>query len=260
MKAGTGTSSGCPDSLHMPTAVATGVCELWWANIACGEMDFALLDLEERRRAAGMRLGCARSTYIASRTAQRLVLARYLGMPAADVIICRDCEHCGRPHGRPVIAAAQIDFSVSHTAKWVVVAVVKDGRIGVDVEDRVIASADAIEAALSPRELRVLAELPDADRRIHLVRAWTRKEAVTKLTGHGLAASVRHLDVSGSVAVWRQAPRGSVAAEIRLINFTGPTDHIGAIAVTGQFQKVRHLRLSMRAARRSYISRQNELH
>jgi 4'-phosphopantetheinyl transferase len=225
-------------------ALGGGICEVWWTRVADREVDWTLLDEAERKRAEEFRVGHARQTFITSRAAQRRIAAAYLDCSIADVVIGRQCEYCGVSHGRPVISGAPFDFSVSHTAAWVAIAVTADGRIGLDVEDRRTARTCGIDAvALCSQEAQALASVPEATRPDWLLRAWTRKEAATKLTGHGLTADVSRLDVSEEVVVWQLAPTDWAAAQIRLVDLIGPDLHIGALATTFSVHAIRHFGL-----------------
>ncbi|KZX22305.1 4'-phosphopantetheinyl transferase family protein [Rathayibacter tanaceti] len=123
---------------------------------------------------------------------QRAVLARYLGVTAAQVRIDRRCARCGGPHGRPSVPGAGIDFSVSHSGGRVVIAVVGSERVGVDVQmPAAEISRHFLAKALDPAESAALEALPAASRLRALTQQWCRTEAAAKLTGVGVLAGVR---------------------------------------------------------------------
>ena len=74
----------------------------------------------------------------------------------------RECGYCGGPHGRPRFPGATLDYSVSHTDGWLVIAVVGRGLVGVDVErvDRVREVAGLADAILTPGERDHLGTVP----------------------------------------------------------------------------------------------------
>ncbi len=85
--------------------------------------------------------------------------------------------------------AAGLDFNVSHSGDWLLIAVARGLSIGVDVERR---RNDLDVAALaarffSPPEARLIAEQPDAGKRRLFYTLWTRKEAYVKALGKGLS-------------------------------------------------------------------------
>jgi len=219
-----------------------GICHLWAARID-GAADYqALLDQEEIARAERFRVAGAREAFVTSRGAQRLVLGRYLGRPPAEVRIARDCRHCGRDHGRPYVGGAPVDFSVSHSAGWLLIAVVSDGLVGVDLEQ--VSGSRAVDdlagRVLGPAEQEQLQHVPRDDRAAWFIRAWARKEAVLKLTGHGIAARLSGLEVTGQVAVASSPPAGWPAGAIHLRDVPAGPDLRAALATTVALTGVLH--------------------
>ena len=80
-----------------------GGCEIWIASIPEFTEHKAALDgvLTPDERAHVDRIGEGRGTARLSRGLLRLILARYLNLPPAEIEIDRSCPDCGRPHGRP---------------------------------------------------------------------------------------------------------------------------------------------------------------
>lgn len=194
----------------------------------------AMLDSDERQRAARLASTPAGDTFVTSRATQRLVGSHYLGIPPADIVTDRTCSHCdtGARHGRPRFKDASIDYSVSHTEHWVIMAVTGGGLVGVDIEDLHAApDPDGLaRACLTPDEHRNYDSLPVSERASWLVSAWTRKEAAMKLTGLGLRAPPKRLDVSGPL-VATAVPRWPTAA-IHLHDIDAPEGHLAALATT----------------------------
>ena len=98
----------------------------------------------------------------------------------------RRCQHCeDRRHGKPRLvsqardAGRGLDFSISHAADRVVLAVTDTGLVGVDVEAGTNTVDELAGMILHPDE--PIASGAD------LLRVWVRKEAVLKATGHGIA-------------------------------------------------------------------------
>lgn len=190
----------------------------------------------------------ATEVHLTSRAAQRLILSRYLGVPPDEITVKRSCARCGDPqHGRPYVPGAALDYSVSHTRAWVMVAVVGEGHVGADLDARPADHDldDLAAAALTPAERRAWRRVPARDRADALLAYWTRKEATTKLTGHGLTIPLRDLDVSG--------PRPTLLTSdpsVRLpyprpylTHVPAPAGHSAALATTTHVDQVRHLRL-----------------
>ncbi len=112
-------------------------------------------------------------------------------------------------HGRPTLRGqSELDFNLSHTGHVALLAIldrrVLRGRVGVDVESRrdrlgavpsrthllelsrvcfSVIERDALERAAAPEDV--------------FYRTWTRKEAVIKALGDGIAYGLQRFDVSG---------------------------------------------------------------
>jgi 4'-phosphopantetheinyl transferase len=81
-----------------------------------------------------------------------------------------------------------IDFSISHSGRYAICALSKDGRLGVDVEkkDRQFDLA-LLGDILSPEEMGYV--LGSNDKCDAFFRIWTRKESLIKADGRGFSAS-----------------------------------------------------------------------
>ena len=211
-----------------------GVCHLWSAPTAGAASDQTLLTQGEREAAGRFRLDSAKDAFVASRVAQRRVVSRYLGCAAEAVTIARDCRHCGKDHGRPYVAGAPVDFSVTHSAGWLLVAVVAHGLVGVDLEQ--VSETRAVDElarrVLGPAEQEQFLMAARTDRPGWFIWAWARKEAALKLTGHGIVVPLSDLDVTGPAAVVSPLPSGWPAEPISLRDVPATPDLRAALATT----------------------------
>jgi 4'-phosphopantetheinyl transferase len=139
----------------------------------------------------------------------RRALGEVLGLPAADVPLVA-------PPGRPALTGdlGDVDASCSASGQVGVVAVVRDARVGVDVErtsDAPLADVTA-EGWLTPGEVASVAALPRWRQGVALARCWTQKEAVLKGLGSGLLVDPRTVDTAaarngfGRVGDWELSP------------------------------------------------------
>lgn len=217
-----------PDGGSLP---APGICHLW--PIRVGALTADLLTEAETVRSERFRAEHARQTFITSRAAQRLLLARYLGVRPEAVAIDRTCSRCGEQHGRPTIPDAAFDYSVTHTRAWVVVAVVAAGRVGVDLEHQdTTRDVDLLAGTLAESEKQEFAAVEPADRTTWFLRRWTRKEAAVKLTGHGLNARFDALDVGGPTVAWRGPATEWTADAVHLLDVRASDGLVASIATT----------------------------
>jgi 4'-phosphopantetheinyl transferase len=218
-----------------------GECQVWWARTDAARDELAaLLDGGERARLSRFRRAEDRARYLAAHVLTRLVLAAHLGMAPAALRFVRMCRHCGAvDHGKPRLGEpAGIDFSLSHSGGRVVLAVARGGAVGVDVE-RLRAPRDLdglIAAALSPGEQAVVTALPAAERSAALLRSWTRKEALLKATGDGLAVALPAVivtppDAPPALVAWEAAR--PLDSEAHLFDLTPGEGHVASLAVLG---------------------------
>lgn len=98
---------------------------------------------------------------------------------------------------KPAFEGASADFSISHTADRMLVAVAKGRRIGVDIEEAspVFDSLALQRRMCSPAELARTATIDPVSRRRWLTRLWTAKEALSKADGHGLRKDFRTIEL-----------------------------------------------------------------
>jgi 4'-phosphopantetheinyl transferase len=158
------------------------VTVVWWAA-PVAPVDapglVALLDGHERDRLDRFRRPADRARYLAAHALVRLVLAATVGTPAAALVFDRTCR-CGAQHGKPVLPGGP-GFSLTHAGDLVGVAVHPDGAVGLDVEQvRELGDLSAMAGHVcSPQESAVDAAA--------FFALWTRKEALLKAVGTGLA-------------------------------------------------------------------------
>ncbi|MDS0134220.1 MULTISPECIES: 4'-phosphopantetheinyl transferase superfamily protein [unclassified Amycolatopsis] len=217
----------------------TGRVDVWVVPVRPRPEWVALLAGAERARWARLAATPAGDVFVASRALQRLWGASVLGVPPSEVVIDRSCEHCGDPaHGRPRVAGAPA-FSVSHTGRWLLLAVASAGLIGADIEDPAAAAdpAGLAGVVLSAPEHREFSAAPPAEQAGRLLRAWTRKEAAMKLAGLGLAAAPARVDVRERLA--RAEVTGWPREPVHLRSLTVPGDHVAALATTVPVRTVR---------------------
>ncbi len=176
-----------PDEIH-----------LWWVRLDPGpqtvERHLGLLDAGEQDRAGRFRFERHRTRYIVSHGALRELLGRYLGVTPNDVRFEfgeRDKPHLSREH------RSDLHFNLTHSRHRAIIGLRKEGQLGVDLE-QVRPMRDLLslaESVFSPPELQEL-QAADAERRPDTFFVfWTRKEALLKATGEGIATDLKQVDV-----------------------------------------------------------------
>jgi 4'-phosphopantetheinyl transferase len=208
------------------------VTVVWWAApVAPADAPelVALLDGHERERLDRFRRPADRARYLAAHALTRIVLADAVGTPAGALVFDRTCR-CGAQHGKPVLPGGP-GFSLTHAGDLVGVAVHPGGAVGLDVEQvRELTDLAAMVAHVcSPQETA-----PDADAFFTL---WTRKEALLKAVGTGLATPMSAITlVPEGVLGWtgEDAPRDP----LWLRDLHPATGYLAAVAGTAPLSEV----------------------
>jgi 4'-phosphopantetheinyl transferase len=128
---------------------------------------------------------------IASRGGLRAILAKYLDLEPNLISIEKNS------FGKPYVPNSNIRFNVSHSGKYILVAVATDINMGVDIE-RISDDFDyseIIDSYFNDNE-RLCINSESTDGRKAFYRAWTRKEACLKSIGAGLSLDLKDIEVS----------------------------------------------------------------
>lgn len=177
----------------------------------------ALLDDDERERAASLLYPARRRQFIASHGAVRLILGRRLGLPPASLRWRRG------PHGKPELTGPRAgplagpgawpQVSLSKSGSLAALAVAGSRRVGVDIQ-RVLVNLDAARMArrfYPPDEARFVTSAPGPARQLdRFTRLWARKEACVKVCGGRLVPGLRLtvLGTGGDGADLTRTPQG----------------------------------------------------
>jgi 4'-phosphopantetheinyl transferase len=154
----------------------------------------ALLDEEERARAARFAVAERRRQFVITRGALRLLLARHLACPANALRFAKGA------HGKPFVvvdgAPSSVEFNVSHSAGRGLIAIAF-GPVGVDIEflGREADLDLVARGVLTAVEQVALRQRAGAERAKLFYRLWTQKEALIKAKGTGFACPPRSFAV-----------------------------------------------------------------
>ena len=169
----------------------------------------AWLDEGERSRRDRFRHDGRRRQYTLCRAALRVILCDRLDRGNEELSFAE--SERGKPHTLLHGVPAPVSSSVSHSGVHGLLAIARDGRLGVDVEERVARrDLDALmEAVLTPEERAEIVAAGAGERIGRFYGIWTIKEALVKALGTGL-----QLDLAG-FAVPAAMRRGVTAGEFR---------------------------------------------
>jgi 4'-phosphopantetheinyl transferase len=225
--------------------------DIWIANVEAIALPRVLpLDEGEERRAERFVNPAHGHRFRVAHWMRRMVLGKLLGL-APEAI-----SYVEVARGKPSLAVGQagqteggtapapVTFSASDSGRWVALAVTCGADIGLDIEvgesvPEIRALADRV---LHPGELALFRAVDDRDEERDLFyRFWTRKEAIAKACGLGLALDFRALEVEagtegGSVISLPAELRGAGDWTIR--DVSRRPQFYGSVAVRGPIGRV----------------------
>jgi 4'-phosphopantetheinyl transferase len=220
--------------------VGEATAQVWWARRTDARPGLAeVLDDTERTRWTRYRKTEDQERFLVGCALAKTVAATCTGQSAADVRLDRTCTECGAPHGKPRVVGMDLELSVSHSGDLIAVAAAKGARLGVDVErDEGRRDSDGLARFILGEGERPQ-EAGAVEPRVFL-RAWTRKEAVTKATGDGLRVPFTQVVVSGAdepprVIAW---PYQDSPDSVSLFDLDAPDGYLAALAVIGRCDRV----------------------
>jgi len=149
----------------------------------------ALLSVDELARADRFALPGHAARFVAAHGRLRQLLGHLVGQPPAALVFCASTG------GKPELAAGGLRFSLSHTADLAALAVAPF-EVGLDIEMIRPIDRDLPEQFFCRQERDALRALPEPAWLAAFFRCWTRKEAVSKALGLGLALPLDQFGVS----------------------------------------------------------------
>jgi 4'-phosphopantetheinyl transferase len=154
------------------------------------------LSADERERAQHFRFAADRRRFEMGRGLLRQLLGVYAGSEPAALSFLYAAR--GKPSLASRPGCEPIYFNLSHSGGWALLALSRAHVVGVDLEFlRDINEMHAIAGQnFASSEVRALLGLPGALRMDAFFACWTRKEALVKAIGDGLAMPLERFEVS----------------------------------------------------------------
>ena len=154
--------------------------------------DLALLSPDERRRANSFRFVRDRNAFVLARAALRRALGELLDKAPEDLVFAYG------EAGKPFLPQhPDLKFNLSHSGARALIAVSREGDVGVDIEevrpDR--CDVDVATDILSDSDLAGFLDCRGEGRVDAFFRMWTAKESYVKAQGVGLGIDLRAFDV-----------------------------------------------------------------
>ncbi len=173
-----------------PPPLSTDLVQVWWVSLAVDESRLRnllqTLSPEEKERAAAFKFETHRRHFIAARGQLRRLLGIYLQRAPESVALVPGA------YGKPGLVRGQGDdvlrFNLSHSDEAALFAFGHGREVGVDVE-KIRGGVDELAIArqvFAATDVRQLEALEGGARTEAFFHAWTRLEALAKVSGQGL--------------------------------------------------------------------------
>ncbi len=194
-------------------------CHLWHISLCLANLEHSLptkyLSNEEKQRAEKFLRAEARQQFVITRHTLRSLLGAYLNTRPEKILF--QTNQFGKPSIRSSFPS--LHFNVSHSGQQGLIAITKQGEVGVDIEQhRKIEDLQGMAKMIFNREdLWVWQTLPAAEQTPAFYRAWTGKEAVAKALGCGLNIDLKELHV--------KVTEGTQTQLLETPPFLGPIQH-----------------------------------
>jgi len=233
------------ESPHSVPALVPHEPHIWCVPLLAKEQQlqawWTLLSSDEQKKAERYRFEKNTRQYIQARGILRELLGEYLNCSPRRIEF--DYNTYDKPTLKP---QSKLKFNVSHSGQMALLAFNWGDEIGVDIEDstREIEIDVVAKHFFSPNEVTTLTALPLSEQQTTFFNCWTRKEAIIKALGTGLAFPLNQFEVSmkiGSPArLLATHWDPEEAANWYMASFSPAENYIGAFAVRA---KVKDLRL-----------------
>jgi 4'-phosphopantetheinyl transferase len=186
----------------------------------------AVLDADERRRAAAYRHESTRRLFVVSHAALRTITGAELGVEAAAL------RWTIGPHGKPEVPGLHVNLS--HSGGLAMVAVCAERRVGVDIQ-QIVPGLEVLSMAERYYPADEAAHVgPDSDAGAgeRFAMLWARKEALVKAAGGRLTQALP-VPVLGRDVVGYYGAAGRVG-RYRLTDIAAPDGFRAAVALAGE--------------------------
>ena len=167
--------------------------EIWHGKVTAEDAHYQaywhVLDEAEQAQARKFKNALLTKRYVEVHGRLRNTLAQMLNQPPEKINI----KKAG--HGKPYLADnPELAFNLSHSADRLMIAVGWNSQLGVDIEvcKQRINLPGLVDKCFAEEEASYWNKLPETQKNQAFYRFWTRKEALVKATGHGIALGLNH--------------------------------------------------------------------
>jgi 4'-phosphopantetheinyl transferase len=200
-----------------------------------------LLAADEIQRADRFHFERDRKRFLIARAAMRNILARYVNIPAKQLIFSYGEK------GKPELAnpITGIQFNLSHSGDFALLAVTRNACLGVDIEfmNQEFAAYEIATRFFSQNEISTFLKVPDSERARAFFHCWTRKEAYIKAVGEGLSIPLDSFDVAFgpdvSPCLLRVKASPDEPARWSMYDLAAPPGYAAALVVEGNMHQLK---------------------
>lgn len=220
----------------MAVPLDDGAIHVWtaWLDTPLDDGALETLSAEEHWRAHRFHDARERRRYVAARIALRGVLARYTDQPPAALRFVRG------EWGKPRLEPRGPSFSITQSSELALIAV-GTMDVGADIERlrEVPDCAELANALFARQEHAALIALPPERRLDAFLRCWTRKQALVKATGLGIALPLESFAVPLDGDALVRLPVGEREPSLWSLRALVPRDdYVAAVAARGVVTRV----------------------
>ncbi|WP_299490291.1 4'-phosphopantetheinyl transferase superfamily protein [Acaryochloris sp. IP29b_bin.137] len=199
-----------------------------------------LLSKDEQQRALRFVRSQDQTQFVQVRGTLRLLLGQYLNVPGVSLEF--DYGEYGKPQLVSSCNPLEVQFNVSHSHEFALMAIAMTTEVGVDIE-QVNQRSEFLKISqrfFTTAEHQVLLQQPPHQQRQTFFQLWTRKEACIKAMGGSIAHGLEHINVAVDL---HQSTRVIEVTErshrqLFLYNLSLGNDYAGAVATTQPFQQL----------------------
>ncbi|MBE2975819.1 4'-phosphopantetheinyl transferase family protein [Priestia megaterium] len=169
---------------------------IWYADMTkskkISEEFLSVLSFDEKIKLNHFYFEKDKVIFVASRSILRMLLGFYTGLNPREIRLSYG------PYGKPFLeAGSNINFNISHSNQFILLAFTKKRMIGADIEYIQKVDVESImQQFSSPQEYSTFCNLDELHKQKSFFKWWTRKEAYIKATGTGLMQCLKDFDVS----------------------------------------------------------------
>jgi len=202
----------------------------------------SLLSEDEIHRTERFRFEHSRKRFIIARAVMRTILAGYVDLKPRQLMFSYGPK--GKPELRSNGQEPALEFNLSHSRDFALLAVTRGARVGVDIQfvNSGIAASDLAARFFALEEIHALKTVPADLKAEAFFSCWTRKEAYIKALGMGLSLPLDGFAVTLKPGLPAQLLKRDLhdSASWSMYEVDAPPGYKAAIVAEGDGHQLRH--------------------